>query len=1051
MEILIIFKKLDFTKLLYLLIFNPMFKFFQDFRSNDIDFKPYRQKENGFKRLATFNLVVSFVVAPIYCYFVEFSHVPSIYYYLALSYTLIFPIYIGICYLFQKLRDKLFYFFVFHLFGMSYFALIDLISNGFRIPDLFTFYCLYGICLIAIQRFVYTLAYVIFILVIYLLSFQFYASQDILNKTVIFLHLCVLGMTAVMTLFSNSNLIKSVFDFNYYLKKISQGDKLGFYLIQFDNQQLRVLDFDRDISRNLLNEDVVTHESVALFFQNLFSDEDKRGIFGMKDEHFYTKFVENNDKYFELIISPIEIKNRRYYFIKTNDVTTRMHEQNELIKSEEKYRNLYNESLAGVFTLNKQGVILNFNNTFHRMFESTFKVGDMFFDEDEIQDVINIVLIQKKLTNYQQHFRLKNDSLKWFVINFFFDDVNQLIEGTIVDVSEMQEATDALRKSEEKYKLIYEESNDAILLLENDLIIDINRRAAQIFGIPRQEMLNSNFWELSEGNLEDAQGKIKQFKHRLVSAGTTKFNWIFKGRKNAIEAEVAIIEMLVGKQIIHQVIIHDVTLKNNSIRALESSKEDLNTILDSTPEGFIILNGTDVLYSNKELHSMVGSSHIDISKLFVGGDQAKFFEMYQQRKQHGGKVSDQLLLNSAQDEIIVDTTLVKTTFGPLSDATLVIVKDISYEIKLSKEKVRAELAEETNKRLEKEIQDRIRTEMELENLLLKTQSIYDSSTNVFLSIIDVNGNLTYANDRTTLYFEKFLGVMYRPSVAVSTYFHGFFTEQQMDDFFHMFNKVLIGKSRQFVFSLSDGVKERWFEAFMNPIYDREGNIPEISLMFHDITIKKISEQETIQSLKEKEILLKEIHHRVKNNLQVISSILSLQTSFVTDDKTIEILQESRNRIRSMATIHEGLYRTTNFASIDFENYLKNLVLNLSSLYNNSNKTIEIIYNLQQVDISLDQAVPSGLIMNELITNSLKYAFINDNPEGNKLTITMREVDKVIFLQVTDNGVGFPDNYDIEQSDTLGLQLVTTLCDQLDARLEFKNDGGTDFLISFDKI
>lgn len=238
------------------------------------------------------------------------------------------------------------------------------------------------------------------------------------------------------------------------------------------------------------------------------------------------------------------------------------------------------------------------------------------------------------------------------------------------------------------------------------------------------------------------------------------------------------------------------------------------------------------------------------------------------------------------------------------------------------------------------------------------------------------------------------------------------------------------------------------EIFLNPIFNTEGNITEISLVIHDITEKKKAEKEIIESLKEKEVLLKEIHHRVKNNLQVISSILNLQSSFVKDKKTLEILEESRNRIRSMAIIHENLYQTTNFSSIDFSSYLQNLCSNLISSYHLYRGTVQLHTELQGVELVLDQAIPCGLLVNELITNSLKYAF--PGGRSGEISVQLSEKSGLVNLKIGDDGIGMPEDYDILNSDTLGLQLVSTLVEQLDGEIKVDNSKGIKYLITFEK-
>ena len=164
------------------------------------------------------------------------------------------------------------------------------------------------------------------------------------------------------------------------------------------------------------------------------------------------------------------------------------------------------------------------------------------------------------------------------------------------------------------------------------------------------------------------------------------------------------------------------------------------------------------------------------------------------------------------------------------------------------------------------------------------------------------------------------------------FFRKMLNEKDIRIFIRLLKRILKGESRQIEVSFRPKKKEVWMEIFLNPIFNTEGDVTEISLVAHDITEKKKTETEIVESLKEKEVLLKEIHNRVKNNLQVISSILNLQSSFVKDKQTLGILEESRSRIRSMAIIHENLYRTTNFSSINFSDYLKNLTSNLIASY-----------------------------------------------------------------------------------------------------------------------
>ena len=202
------------------------------------------------------------------------------------------------------------------------------------------------------------------------------------------------------------------------------------------------------------------------------------------------------------------------------------------------------------------------------------------------------------------------------------------------------------------------------------------------------------------------------------------------------------------------------------------------------------------------------------------------------------------------------------------------------------------------------------------------------------------------------------------------------------------------------------------------------------------------------SLNEKEVLLQEIHHRVKNNMQVISSLLNLQAAYVDDPQALEILQESQNRVRSMALVHEKLYRSANLAEINFAEYVRDLAGYLRRAQAADVTRIRLDINAADVFLGVDAAVPCGLIINELVTNSLKHAF--PNGRSGKICIELAALDTEYVLVIEDNGVGLPPHLDIQNTETLGLQLVDTLIDQLDGSLELENTGGVKFTIKFPK-
>jgi Amt family ammonium transporter len=205
---------------------------------------------------------------------------------------------------------------------------------------------------------------------------------------------------------------------------------------------------------------------------------------------------------------------------------------------------------------------------------------------------------------------------------------------------------------------------------------------------------------------------------------------------------------------------------------------------------------------------------------------------------------------------------------------------------------------------------------------------------------------------------------------------------------------------------------------------------------------------TESSLQDKELLLREIHHRVKNNLQVISSLLSLQSRYRKDEQAIEMAQESQNRIKVMALIHEKLYRSKDFANVEFNDYIKSLVNDLFASYKVSTSRISLKMDIENISLGIDTAIPTGLIINELVTNCLKYAFKPD--QDGEIMISLRALDDgENELIVRDNGIGLPESLDIKKAESLGLRMITNLTERsLHGRVNINKNNGTEFQIIF---
>src|SRR5690606_17665047 len=268
-----------------------------------------------------------------------------------------------------------------------------------------------------------------------------------------------------------------------------------------------------------------------------------------------------------------------------------------------------------------------------------------------------------------------------------------------------QKASFALKQSEEKYRLIYEESNDAILLLDGDRIVDVNRRTMQLFGIGQQELIGNNLFDLSADTSEGSKHKYDVNKQKIENKKSTKFDWIFQSKNQQIEARVALVEIIIDKKLYFQCVIQDNTEFNSSLRALEKNQRNLENILENNPEGILIIHNDKILYANTGTKNLLGELD-DFNSLFLNEDQLKFEKTYAKHQLDRKRKNLQLRLNGGDKEaLLMDVTLVSTSFEE-EEATLVIIRDVSVQTKLAQEQLKAEFAEETNKELAKEIKER---------------------------------------------------------------------------------------------------------------------------------------------------------------------------------------------------------------------------------------------------------------------------------------------------------------------------------------------------------
>lgn len=240
----------------------------------------------------------------------------------------------------------------------------------------------------------------------------------------------------------------------------------------------------------------------------------------------------------------------------------------------------------------------------------------------------------------------------------------------------------------------------------------------------------------------------------------------------------------------------------------------------------------------------------------------------------------------------------------------------------------------------------------------------------------------------------------------------------------------------------------WVDTTIVPFLDEHNKPYQYVAIRADITARKLAEETIKNSLREKEVLIRELYHRTKNNMQVISSLLGLRASASDDPHLNGILEDMRNRIQSIALVHEKLYQTKNLSTVDLKEYIADLVKLLVGSFSPDEHRVSLILEVESIEMELDLAVPCGLVVNELVSNSLKYAFPDD--KSGFIKVVMRKLDKELLeLVISDNGVGIPEGVDLMSGNTLGVQLLHNIvASQLNGEMKINTQNGLGYTITF---
>ena len=460
----------------------------------------------------------------------------------------------------------------------------------------------------------------------------------------------------------------------------------------------------------------------------------------------------------------------------------------------------------------------------------------------------------------------------------------------------------------------------------------------------------------------------------------------------------------------------------NLANIVESSNDAIGTIsLDNTLMSWN--KGTDEVYGYSA-DEVIGKPVSILSPLNLADETTRLVEL----TKHGQKIQHYNTMRLRKDGKLIDVSLnlspVFDTYGKLTGVS-VISRDIT-ESKIAEEKLRE-------------------SEQKYRNIV--------ETANEGILIIDDNAVVTYANKKMT----DMLG--YSLEEGLGRPIWNFLTEENKAIIKRKLEKRKQGINENYELKLiRQDDSSLWVLLNAKSIFDKDGKFRGTLSMLTDINEHKKTEE----ALAKIEIARKqEIHHRIKNNLQVICSLLDLQAEkfrgkrYIKDFEVIEAFAESHDRVTSMALIHEELHEGGGGNVVNFSIYLDKLVDNLFQTYKLGNKHIDLKMDLAENHVfDMDTAVPLGIIVNELVSNALKHAFVGRSKGEIRIKLQREEGGERInsfVLTVSDNGIGIPENINIEDLDSLGMQLVTSLVDQLDGELELKRNGGTDFVMRFKVI
>jgi PAS domain S-box-containing protein len=656
------------------------------------------------------------------------------------------------------------------------------------------------------------------------------------------------------------------------------------------------------------------------------------------------------------------------------------------------------------------------------------------------------------------------------------------LQGRIValavsrDITERKQMEEKIRSSEQRLHAIIDGAAIPLFVINaNHEVIYWNRALERYSGIQEREIIGSPdpwkaFYDKKRPVLADLlvdnepgkipvwyEGKYHESKHTPGAVEATDFFKNIGPRGTWLHFTAVLIRDEKGEIIGALETLEDITDRKKAEEELISSENYLKTIFNSVPTALVIVD--PVTYTIIDLNPAAVDLIGQTKDRIVGESCFKYAGLAHEHgdgKHLAGKKPDtteRILFNARGKKIPILRTILPVSISG-REYLLENISDITDRKRAEDAIQRAylELEQKVEERtlalrkltlsLQKEIEERNRVMEALKVSEDKYRSLVEQ-TNDLIFHIDHEGVLTYISPNVS----TILG--YTSAEAIGKSPAEFMPEASREQFTALHNQNIDAKKPITGIELTLFDKEgaqHIFEINGTPWFGPDNAFMGFSGIARDITYRKTLQDEIAASLKEKEILLKEIHHRVKNNMQVISSLLSLQAKLMKDEKSRVAIQESQNRVMSIALVHEKLYQSKSLSQINFREYIKKMAQYLFESYNVDPEKILFDIVTDDIILPINKAIPISLIINEMLSNALKYAF----PKERKgiIEIIFRKEGDRYFLTVRDNGIGLPENFTLDQTETLGLQLVNSLVGQLAGTISWSGTGGAEFRLEF---